>query len=181
MVKALLHRPWWYVSVLALLLAACGGSAGPSGTATPTLVPGVTPSATLVPVGFLPTPIGTQSPLPIFSLTPMALATPAQDTFFQHPKDRLLWDGPGDRVSSILSGHCGDADPDYGVPALISLAEDRLTFWRTQITPREVGWRWTGYYHGEWQIWQGDDAWTIYLVHAREEAFAFTYHHNICI
>ncbi len=168
---------------LAVLLMACGGSAGPSGTATPTLLSTSAPSATATPTpaGFLPTPIGTQSPLPNFSQTPVALATPVRDTFFQHPKDRLLWDGPDDRVSSLLSGHCGDGDPDYGVPALISLAEDRLTFWRTQITLREAGWRWTGYYHGEWQIWQGDDAWTIYLVHAREEAFAFRYHQNICI
>ena len=171
--------------VLAVLLSACGGSAGPTDIATPTLVPGVTPSVTPVPVGFLPTPIGTRTPAPVLSLTPVALATPARDIFFDDPEGRLwgadplLWDGPDDRVSSMQSGHCGRGDPDYGVPGLI-VVEDGLPFWRTHIIPREAGWRWTGYYHDEWQIWQGDDAWKIYLVTAEDPGTAFEYRASRC-
>ncbi len=176
--------------VLAVLLSACAGGGAPSGTATPTLVPAVTPSPTQTPMpaaaGFLPTPIGTRTPAPILSLTPVALATPARDIFFDDPEGRLwgadplLWDGPDDRVSSMQSGHCGSRDPNFGVPALISLVEDRLTFWRTHVIPREAGWRWTGYYHDEWQIWQGDDAWRIYLVTAEEPGVAFEYRFLPC-
>ncbi len=185
-------HPWWRYAlpliVLAVLLSACAGSEAPSGTATPnptsTSAPLVT--ATLTPAGFLPTPIGTQTPAPILSLTPVALATPARDIFFDDPEGRLwgadplLWDGPDDRVSSLLSGHCGSRDPNFGVPALISLVEDRLTFWRTHVIPRETGWRWTGYYHDEWQIWQGDDAWKIYLVTAEGPGVAFEYQARGC-
>lgn len=119
------------VLLLAALLAACGGSAVPDGPATPTLLPTTAPSATAkpVPAGFLPTPIGTRTPAPILSLTPVALATPARDIFFDDPEGRLfgggplLWDGPDDRVSSLLSGHCGRGDPNFGVPALIGRSE----------------------------------------------------------
>ena len=181
---------WWRCALaappLAVLLMACGGA--PSGTATPTLLPTRVPSATATPTpaGFLPTPIGTRTPAPILSLTPVALATPARDIFFDDPGGRLfgaeplLWDGPDDRVSSMQSGHCGRGDPNFGVPALISLVEVRPDFWRTHIIPREAGWRWTGYYHDEWQIWQGDDAWKIYLVTAEEPGVAFEYRAGGC-
>ena len=182
---------WWRYAlaliVLAVLLSACAGGGAPSGTAMPNPMSTSAPSATATPTpaGFLPTPIGTRTPAPILSLTPVALATPARDIFFDDPEGRLfgadplLWDGPDDRVSSMQSGHCGRGDPDYGVPGLI-VVEDGLPFWRTHIIPREAGWRWTGYYHDEWQIWQGDDAWKIYLVTAEEPGVAFEYRASRC-
>ena len=182
---------WWRYALplimLAVLLSACAGGGAPSGRATPTLVPAVTPSPTQTPmpaaVGFLPTPIGTRTPAPILSLTPVALATPARDIFFDHPEERLRWDGPDERVESMGEGHCGPG-PDlklaFGIPALIDVDED-MGFWFYGVVTRESDWGWTGYSHDEWQIWQGDDARTIYLVHAREEAFAFRYRQYHCI
>ena len=184
-------HPWRYalpLIVLAVLLSACAGGGAPPSTATPIPTPTSAPSATATPrpAGFLPTPIGTRTPAPILSLTPVALATPARDIFFDDPEGRLfgagplLWDGPDDRVSSMQSGHCGRNDPNFGVPALISLVEVRPDFWLTHIIPREAGWRWTGYYHDEWQIWQDDDAWKIYLVTAEEPGVAFEYRAGAC-
>ena len=167
--------------VLVVLLAACGGDGAPSGTPTPTLLPTTTPPPTRTPmpaaVGFLPIPTGQRIVDPIFSITPQV--TPARNIFFSHPEGELRWDGPDDRVRSLLNAHCRIAGSEFGVPALI-LVEDGLGFWGALLIPREEGWGWTGYSHGEWYLWQGDDALKVYLVHAQEPGVAFEYRFFLC-
>ena len=178
-------HPWWRYAlaliVLAVLLSACAGGGAPFGTATPTLVPAVTPSPTQTPmpaaVGFLPTPTDHRIVDPIFSVTPQA--TPTRNIFFSHPEGELRWDGPDGRVRSRLNGHCRIAGSEFGVPALI-LVEDGFVFWGALLIPREEGWGWTGYSHDEWYLWQGDDALKVYLVHAREPGVAFEYQFFLC-
>lgn len=122
----------------------------------------------------IPTP-----PLPPPTATPTATIVPPGTVFFVHPEGELRWDGPDDRVYSLPDGHCGGLDPDFGTPALIVL-EDDIGFWRYQPVRREAGWHWTGYYYGDWQLWQGDDALVIYLVHSDEERVAFEYQSYPC-
>ncbi|MGB2694977.1 MAG: hypothetical protein WBD55_07305 [Dehalococcoidia bacterium] len=107
--------------------------------------------------------------------------------YFDHPDGELTWDGPDDRLTSLAKGHCGppqDLVYLYGIPAFMSAGNDFETdpfFWYGGAVERRDDWRWTGYYHGAWQLWQGDDPWTIYLVHADEERFAFAYQTYGCI
>ena len=166
------------VSLLAVWAAACGGDGESRATATPTSTPTVTPTPT--PIGFLPTPTPESTPR-----RPGTMATPAPTVVvpgglvFEHPEGRLRWDGPDDRVVSERWGHCSYADPAWGVPGLIIVGE-ALSFWGARAVRREPDWYWTGYSHGEWQIWQGDDASTVYLVHTRERGIAFEYRSFLC-
>jgi len=164
------------------LVAACGGGGEPPETPTPE--PTETPSATATPeaVGFLPRP--TQGPRPGTPVPFPQIPTvvPASDAFFHHPEEDLLWGGPDDGVYSRASGHCANHElaGEFGVPGLI--VERNAAFFLRWAVERQESWRWTGYYYGDWQIWQGDDPATAYLIHTGEERIAFRYHHDpFCI
>lgn len=114
---------------------------------------------------------------------PTPLTVPKGDVFFSHPDGTLRWDGPDDSVSTQDEGHCGpsgDLKLVFGIPAVI-VVDDGMLFWFARAALRQDDWRWTGYYYGEWQIWQGDDPRTAYLVHTREEDFVFKYRAYGCI
>lgn len=119
-------------------------------------------------------------PPPLPTWTPTPTIVPPGTVFFDHPEGELRWDGPDDRLYSLPEGHCGGPDADFGTPALIVL-EDDIGFWRYQAVRRQADWHWTGYYHDDWQIWQEDDALTIYLVHRDERRIAFEYRSFGCI
>ena len=157
------------------LAAACGGSGESSGTPTPE--PSETPTATATPeaVGFLPRP----TPGGRFAPSDILTDLPTTSISFDHPEGELRWDGPVEQVYTEPSGHCGQRDADFGVPALL-VVEDEQAFWGARPVVREDGWRWTGYYHGDWQIWQGDEPRAAYLVHADEERVAFEYGAIFC-
>lgn len=114
---------------------------------------------------------------------PTATTIPPSDIFFDHPEGELLWEGPDERVMSVGRGHCEAPDEirdAFGVPAYVTV-EDLGAFWFLRVVPREHDWRWTGYYHDDWQIWQGDSGRDIYIVHARERRISFQYEAYGCI
>jgi hypothetical protein len=118
--------------------------------------------------------------LPSPTLTPTIV--PPRSVFFDHPEGELRWDGPDDRIYTLGRGHCEpprEIREDFGIPALIRL-DDEVWFWFWRVLPREEGWGWTGYSHGDWQLWQGDDGWKVYLVHAQEPGAAFEYRFFLC-
>ena len=129
-----------------------------------------------------PTPSPTNTPLP--TRTPTITVEPS--TFFDHPEGELLWDGPDDRVSTFRpakpDGHCYFDDPPFGLPRSLKYgdAESRLGLTGPWPVPSEDSWRWTGYYHGEWQIWQGDDPLAAYIVNTLDPGFAFEYRRISC-
>ena len=111
------------------------------------------------------------------TVTPSPTIVPASALYFAgHPEDQLRWEGPDGRVYTEASAHCGNPGlrQRFGVPAYLNV-RDEIGFWSTYAVPREDGWRWTGYYHGEWQIWQGDDPEVVYLVYGPEPRIAFEY------
>ena len=156
---------------LALVAIACGGGGGPSETPTPE--PTETPSATATPeaVGFLPRPTPEHQ-----LVSAVATVTPMTDVFFHHPAEDLPWGGPGDGVYSQAHGHCSNSEltAEFGVPGLI--VENGSAFYLRWAVERQETWRRTGYFYGDWEIWQGDDPLTAYLVHTGEERIAFRYH-----
>jgi hypothetical protein len=121
-----------------------------------------------------PTP---QPPAPTRTPTPGLI--PDGTLHFGHPAGELRWQGPDTRVYSMLGGHCAVTDESFGVPRFIEL-EDELGFWGSRQVPRQSGWHWTGYFHGDWQIWQGDDPLVIYLVNVNEEKIAWEYRSFPC-
>ena len=121
----------------------------------------------------------TPTPTPDEDATPPVRS--AGGILFDHPEGRLDWPGPDGRVYSLDEGHCGpsgDLKFVFGIPALIVVENDLGDdpgFWFSRAVLRQDGWRWTGYQYNDWQIWQGDDAWGVYLVHPDEQRFAFEY------
>lgn len=122
-----------------------------------------------------PTPV---PPLPTASPTPIIVSPAAIP--FDHPAGKLIWDGPDDRVTSRPSAHCGFHGSMFDAPAQIAV-KDLGVYWGVDVLRRQDGWRWTGYSHDEWQIWQGGDGRIIYLVHAEERDIAFKYRNFICV
>ena len=114
---------------------------------------------------------------------------PNDGIYFDHPEGELIWDGPDDRLSSLPgeNAHCGPSSSLvylFGIPSFFSTGDDfesDLFFNYGGAAKRSDDWRWTGYYHDAWQLWQGDDPWTVYLVHANEDRFAFAYQTYYCI
>ncbi len=130
-----------------------------------------------------PPPTISASEFPTRTPRPTGTPVPQSDIFFEHPVGELFWDGPDDRVRSIGRAHCEpprEVREAYGVPDLV-VTEPRGSFWFGEVTEREEGWRWTGYYHGNWQIWQADDPLVLYLIHDDEEEIAFLYKVRPCI
>jgi hypothetical protein len=134
----------------------------------------------------------TPTPRPEETVTPAE--RPNDGVYFDHPEGELIWDGPDDRLSSLpgpLSSlpveHCGPGRGLvylFGIPSFFSTGDDfdsDLFFNYGGAAERSDDWRWTGYYHDAWQLWQGDDPWTVYLVHADEDRFAFAYRTYYCI
>ena len=172
-------RRWLALAALALavLLAACSGSGEPPGADTPIATAITTPTAE--PVGILSLDLRSDRRPPPTRL-PTAQNIPSPENFpFEHPEGSLTWAGPDRRVSSQQLGHCGIGDPEFGVPALI-LVEDGGGFWGAQAVARQDDWRWTGYYHDGWQIWQGEDARKLYIVHVGDPRFGMEYVAFLC-
>ena len=48
-------------------------------------------------------------------------------------------------------------------------------FYGARRVQREEAWHWTGYYHNEWQIWQGNEPLILYLVNSEEPRYAYEY------
>lgn len=122
-----------------------------------------------------------EPPLPAPTLVPTppptAVLAPPGAVFFDHPEEDVLrWDGPDDRVSSRAYGHCENPRlrEEFGVPGVISV-NDEGGFWLSDAVRPQDSWRWTGYHHSNWQLWQGDDPFAVYLVHDDEERIAFKY------
>ena len=136
--------------------------------ATPTQ----TPRPTLVPYTPRP-PDPTRTPLVV----------PDDAPFFDHPDDRLSWDGPSDKVYSIGRAHCEAPEEireGYGIPALIAI-EDGDGYWAIAALPPPPALRWTGYQYDDWEIWQGDEPRTIYLLNTRLDNIVFEYLNFGCI
>ena len=136
-----------------------------------------------------PTPEPSPTRIPVTPPTPEPTVTPVprSDNFFDHPEGVLQWDGPDERVSSRDEGHCGpprEIREEYGIPALVVM-EDRGVYngahWFSGIISREDGWRWTGYYHEDWQIWMGSRTIVLYLINSRHPETAFEYQNFGCI
>ena len=114
---------------------------------------------------------------------------PNDGVYLDHPEGELIWDGPDDRLSSRSgeNAHCGPGSSIFylfGVPSFFSTGDDldRDPFFGYRgAAELSDDWLWTGYYHDAWQLWQGDDPWTVYLVHADEDRFAFVYQTYLCI
>ena len=114
---------------------------------------------------------------------------PNDGVYLDHPDGELIWDGPDARLSSLPgeNAHCGPSSSLvylFGIPSFFSTGDDfdsDLFFNYGGAVERSDDWRWTGYYHEAWQLWQGDDPWTVYLVHADEDRFAFAYQTYFCI
>ncbi|MCI0889364.1 MAG: hypothetical protein J4O04_01020 [Chloroflexi bacterium] len=128
-----------------------------------------------------PTPSPTNTPLP----TPTPTITVQPSTFFDHPEGELLWDGADDRVSTSRpepDGHCYFDHPPFGLPRLIKYGDgvSRLLLSGPRPVPSEDSWRWTGYYRGKWQIWQGDEPLTAYIVNTLDPGYAFEYRRMSC-
>ena len=160
---------------LAVSAAACGGSGEPAETPTPE--PTETPAATVTPAGFLPV-----ESIELILLPARQTVLPATEIFFEQPAEALRWQGPDERVSSRDGFHCG-ADlglkRDYGIPDLI-VVDDLRSFFAPRSVARSTDWAWTGYSAGDWQLWQGEDANTVYLVHRLEPRAAFEYFATLC-
>ena len=122
-------------------------------------------------------------PTPTVTPGPTPTIVPAGAVFFGQPEQELRWDGPDDGVRSLREAHCGNPEllQQFGVPAHIGSQTLDIGFWSTYAVPREDGWRWTGYYHGDWQIWRGDDPLKVYLVYGPEPRIAFEYMSYGCI
>lgn len=123
---------------------------------------------TVIPEALVPTPFPTLHP-------PVSID-------FDHPEGALRWDGPDDRVTSAPEGHCGNAglQDEFGLPVVIAVG-DEFGFWLESVVGPEPSWHWTGYYHDDWQLWQGDDPGSVYLLHTREQRVAFEYLAFLCI
>ncbi len=102
--------------------------------------------------------------------------------FFGHPEEELVWDGPDDRVRSRDRAHCEHPDlhEAYGIPGLIAVNEEG-GYWPIGAGPLADGLRWTGYHHDGWEIWQGEDPKTVYLLHDDLDDIAFEYENFGCI
>ena len=119
----------------------------------------------------------------------MSAERPNDGVYFDHPEGALIWDGPDDRLSSLFreNAHCGPGISIvhlFGIPHFFSTGDDLDKdpfFGYVGAAERSDDWRWTGYYHDAWQLWQGDDPWTVYLVHPDEDRFAFVYQTYSCI
>ena len=113
---------------------------------------------------------------------------PNDGVYLDHPDGELIWDGPDDRLSSLPGdrAHCRPGTSLFylfGIPSYFSTGDnfesDPLFHYEGAAEPSD-DWRWTGYYHDAWQLWQGDDPWTVYLVHPDEDRFAFVYRSYTC-
>ncbi len=127
----------------------------------------------------------TPTPLPrtpYLTPTPTATVLPPRAVYFGQPAGRLAWDGPDSRVWSSDFDHCsnGQIITDFGVPGSIAVEPD-LGFWAIGIMqPPPADLHWTGYSHGDWQLWQETDPGLLYLVYMREPRVAFTYRSMPC-
>ena len=159
--------------MFALFAAACAGG----GDANPTATPSATP--TPAPAGLLPAESPPSVPFP----TPLpypTLAALSSRMAFNHPADRLQWDGPDDRVSSQGSHHCGpppDLKQAFGIPAVILIQQGTFTggYLAFGLVPGEAAWRWTGYYYGQWQLWQAGNGGIVYVLNSGDPAVAIEY------
>lgn len=126
----------------------------------------------------------TPTPLPqtpYVTPTPTATVLPPRAVFFDQPAGRLDWGGPDSRVWSSDFDHCsnGQIIADFGVPGNISVEPDQ-GFWAIGILRPSAAWHWTGYSHGDWQLWQGDDPEVVYLMYMRPPRAAFIYKSAVC-
>lgn len=114
--------------------------------------------------------------------TSTSIFVPDNAPFFDHPESELIWDGPDDRVRSRERAHCEHPDlhEAYGIPGFIAVEEGN-GYWPISAGPPADGLRWTGYHHEGWEIWQGDDPKTIYLLHNDLDDIAFEYENFGCI
>jgi len=115
------------------------------------------------------------SPTPEPTFTPTPTIVRAGAVFFAHPTGKLVWDGPDDVYTEGVA-HCGSEELrlDFGVPAYLNVSDD-LGFWSVAAVTRQSAWHSTGYSHGAWQIWQGDDATRAYLVSEEDQRIAFEF------
>lgn len=122
-------------------------------------------------------PQPTRAPTP--TITPTIV--PPGAVFFQHPEERLVWDGPDDRVVSDQHGHCERPElrEDFGIPGYVAVNEQG-GFWPSRAVEPSDSWRWTGYFWRDWFIWQGDDPSIIYLLNVDEPQVAFEYRSFLC-
>jgi len=122
-----------------------------------------------------PTPL---PPLPTPTATPVLAK---HGISFHQPGGTVRWGGPDDAVSTKGGNHCSvPSEMDkFGLPMYIHVKPARW-FLADRIVVRQDGWHWTGYYRGDWQIWQGDDSHTVYIVNAGEPRIAFQYIFSGC-
>lgn len=120
-------------------------------------------------------------PPPTATPRPTPTIVPSGAVFFDHPEGDLAWDGPDDRVRSMIGAHCGNDEVTlaFGVPGYIGVGRE-AGFWLNGAIRAREGWHWTGYEHRDWRLMQGDDPLIIYLVNTREPRIAFVYQSFPC-
>jgi hypothetical protein len=102
---------------------------------------------------------------------------------FDHPGGEVEWDGPEGAVIEVTTKgnhHCGAPEElraDFGIPSVVDVWDEEGVrgYWFVRALSSESGLRWTGYHHGDWQLWQGDDDHALYLIHADAPGLAFEY------
>ena len=181
--------------LLAALLISCGGGGGdevPASLAQLTAVGVQGNGGDEVPASLAQlTPVGVQTFTPVLSFdipTPPAQATLAaygEEIDFNHPGGSVRWNGPDDRVSTEGNNHCG-AYPElkeaFRLPAVVFVREDPVLrgYYSPALEARQDDWVWTGYYRGDWQLWQGSEPAILYVIHSGRPDVAFAYHAHGC-
>jgi hypothetical protein len=166
--------PRWLLVVAASLLLGVIACANPPPIGTP---------PALTPYGFL----SFATPTPGLRPTVIQPRLPRKKVSFHQPGHLVRWGGPDDAVSTKGGNHC-TTPPEMkplGMPEYVRVSTTRSSapydwFMAFRIVPRGGNWRWTGYYRGDWQIWQGDDSQRLYILNATEPGIAFEYVKGAC-
>lgn len=174
---------WILASAVAptlLAAVACGSGGNPAPTGTATIAS--KPTASGLP---LLTPPFSSSFQPSAPPPAPTLAALASNIDFRHPSGRVQWEGPDDRVSSEGEYHCGaDAalKAAFHLPDVIVVkyAIDVFGFRAPTLVATQSNFAWTGYHHGDWQLWRTDDSSVLYLIDSSRPDVAFKYHNLGC-
>ena len=161
--------------LLAALLIGCGGAGDEEVPAS---------LAQLTPAGVRPFTGNPQFDFP----TPLAQPTIealGEEIDFNHPGGEVRWSGPSDRVSTSGNNLC-DAPTGlkeaFRLPAVVIVRENPGSrgYFAEGLEVRQDDWVWTGYYHGDWQLWQSSRPATVYVVHSNQPNVGFSYRAHGC-
>ena len=159
---------------LTALLVGCGGGGG----AVPTSLAQLTPMGVHTFTGVKSFGFSTPPPQP-------TLDAYGEEIDFDHPSGLVRWNGPDDRVSTEGNFHCGAAPElkeTFRLPDVVLVRDNPGLhgYYSPSLEDRQDEWVWTGYYRGDWQLWQGSEPAIVYLVHSSRPDVGFAYHAHGC-